>query len=96
VFAEATQAIVQYNREIVVILDHEVSTLAVTVDGADVVETILEDDLMDLPALLSREGAAVVSRMARREGSDDLLLVLDTGKLFPDQPAEPETAALRA
>ncbi len=95
-FAAATKAVLQSNREVVVILEHDADALAITVDSADVVETILEEDMMELPALLDREGAAVISRTARRERSDDLLLVLDTGKLFPGRAAEPEPAALRA
>jgi purine-binding chemotaxis protein CheW len=95
-FRETSQAIVQANRELVIILDRDDEALAITIDSADVVETIREEDMMELPALLDREGVAVVSRTARREGSDDLLLVLDTGRLFPDRPVEPEAVALRA
>jgi chemotaxis signal transduction protein len=95
-FAAATRAVLQSSREVVVILERDTDALAITVDSADVVETIQAADMLDLPAQLDREGTAVISRTARREHSDDLLLVLDTGKLFPARGAEPEVAALRA
>jgi chemotaxis signal transduction protein len=95
-FAAATKAVRQSNREVVVILERDADALAITVDSADVVETIQEADMMDLPALLDREGTAAISSTARREHSDDLLLVLDTGRLFPARVADPEVAALRA
>jgi chemotaxis signal transduction protein len=94
-FAAATQAVLRSNREVVVILERGADALAITVDSADVVETIQETDMMELPALLNREGAAVISRTARREQSEELLLVLDPGRLFPSPAAEPEAAALR-
>jgi chemotaxis signal transduction protein len=86
-FAAATKAVIQSSREVVVILERHAESLAITVDSADVVETIQETDIMDLPALLDPEGAAVISRTARRERGDDLLLVMDTGKLFPRRVA---------
>jgi len=95
-FAAATKAVVRSNREVVVILERDAEALAITVDSADVVETIRESDIMELPDLLDREGAAVISHTAHREQNDDLLLVLDTTRLFPDQPAEADAVALRA
>jgi hypothetical protein len=76
--------------------ERDADALAITVDSADVVETIHEADMLDLPAQLDRDGTAVISRTARREHSDDLLLILDTGKLFPRRSAKPEAIALHA
>ncbi len=96
VFAEARQAILEFSRELVIVLDHGAKALAITVDEADVVETIREADMMELPVMLCAEGAAVISRTARRAQTDDLLLVVDTAKLFPDESGESERSARAA
>jgi chemotaxis signal transduction protein len=96
VFAEARQAILQSDRELVIILDHGTEALAVTADAADAVETLLENDMMELPAMLDPEGAAVVGRTARRQQSEQFLLVLDPGKLFPGRTPELEAVTIAA
>lgn len=83
-FEEARQTVIEYVREIALVLSQNGANIALTVDEALSVELLDPASFDDMP-LENYNADGIVAATARRKESNEVVLLLDTSRVFKNE-----------
>lgn len=82
IFEELTNTLCIVSQEVAIVVEHDNTVIALTVDSVEGVESLAEGSLENLPGDTGSEGNYIITKLARRRSNNEPVLIPDLGRII--------------